>query len=88
MGGLRIGCHIWYDANQERPFLGFDMKVVPISTMCNEEKVCHYVYICKKLSGADQKCKDNFEKAMKELQLQYEEEMKHTINQKNLLDTA
>jgi hypothetical protein len=80
MGGLRTGSCIWYGAKQERPFLGFDMKVVPISSMSGEEKVFHYVYVCKKLSGADQKCKDNFEKVMKELQLQYEEEMKYMIN--------
>jgi len=53
------------------------MKIQLLESMDGENKTVHYAYVCQKTASADQKCKDNFGKVMKELEKEYEEECKY-----------
>ena len=44
-----------------RDHLKFKMKTHVLEKMSFGNKSTHWVYICKKLEGADQKCEENWE---------------------------
>ena len=51
----------------QRKFLKFDVKTIKISKGNGDDAKIHYIYLCKKLEGADNINHNVFEECLKEL---------------------
>ena len=51
----------------QRKFLKFDIKTIKISKGNGEDAKIHYIYLCKKLEGADDISKKYYYDSLKEL---------------------
>ncbi len=64
------------DFHFKRAHLDFDLKTYKVEKKHKENGTSsiHYVYICKKLPGADLKCEQNYTQVIQEIKLEMEDE--------------
>jgi hypothetical protein len=70
----------------ERQHLNFSLKQFVLypadcTDEATKEEKSHYIYVCRKLPGAEQICKDNWEKVIAQLKREQDEEAKMLIEQ-------
>ena len=93
-GGYYVAISYGVPQNREfhfhRAHLGFSLKTYQLKKQHKDtgHMSMHYIYVCKKLPGAIEKCTQNYEKVLKEIKLEIEEEKSSELSQNPNDDTA